>query len=109
MRRYITRILVGWAVWLALLAIYYGTHGSAHLAPRPVRQLAYTLDMVVAVATWPVAGIGTLLFDWQTGPKPEPWVTGKPFNVACALLIYGVLGLVVGAVHSRWRTAKMRP
>lgn len=48
--------------------------------------------MVEAVATWPVAGIGTLLFDWQTGPQPEPWVTGASFNVAIGLVLYGVLG-----------------
>jgi hypothetical protein len=107
MRRYLIRIMAGWAFWLALLAIYFGTHGSAHFAPRPVRQLAYTLDMVVAVATWPVVGIGTLLFDWQTGPQPEPWVTGMPFNVVVGLTIYGVLGLVVGALYSWWRRRKV--
>lgn len=43
-RRYIIRILAGWAFWLVLVAIYYGVHGKAHLAPRPVRQLAHVED-----------------------------------------------------------------
>lgn len=103
MRRYVVRIFAGWAVWFVLLAIYFGFRGSTHLAPRPVRQLAHFVMLIESVATWPVAGIGTLLFDWQTGPQPEPWVTGVPFNAACALLIYGVLGLVVGALYSRWK------
>jgi hypothetical protein len=105
-RRFINRILAGWAFWLVLVAIYYSTHGTAHLAPRPVRQLAHSLKLMEAVATWPVIGVGTLVFDWQTGPQPEPWVTGKPFNVAASLVIYGVLGLVVGAIYSRWRRRK---
>ena len=101
MKRY---ILAGWGFWLLLLAVYYTFRGSTHLAPRPVRHLAQVAMQIETVATWPVAAGGALLLDWQTGPQPAPWVTGKPFNVVVGLALYGALGLVVGAIHSRWRS-----
>ena len=101
--RHIKRICVGVAVWLTMVAVYYGYEAFGRaLVPKVIRRAVDFVMTVEGVATWPVA-LGGWLFVWGDGEQPPRWVTGMPFNVAVGLVIYGGLGLVVGALWSRLR------
>lgn len=108
MRRFVGRICAGWIFWLALVAMYYSYQSAAReLVPKAIRRAVDFLMTIEGLATWPVA-LGGWLFVWGDGPQPEPWVTGMPFNVAVGLVLYGVLGLAVGALYSWWRKSRRR-
>ena len=103
MLRYITPVLAGWIFWLAMVALYYAYEAFARaLVPKAIRRAVDFLMTIEGLATWPVA-LGGWLFIWGDGPQPERWVTGLPFNVAVAFVIYGALGLAVGAIFNRLR------
>jgi hypothetical protein len=110
MRRYLIRIFAGWVFWATLYAAAFAVEASEIYWPRLLRDadVPDMLGTACLVAAMPVAA-GGWLFVWGDGPQPEPWVTGVPFNVAVGLLLYGVLGLVVGAIYSRWRSPKNPP
>jgi hypothetical protein len=105
MRRYLIRVLAGWTLWAVLYAAAFAVEASETYWPRLLRDadLPDMLGTVLIVAAMPVAA-GGWLFVWGDGPQPEPWVTGVPFNVAVGLLLYGIVGLVAGAIFSRLRT-----
>jgi len=105
MRRY---ILAGWAVWLTMVALYYSYEAFGRaLMPKAIRRAVDVAMTIEGVATWPVA-LGGWLFVWGDGEQPPRWVTGMPFNVAVGLVLYGVLGLVIGALYSAWRKSHGR-
>lgn len=53
MRQVVTRILAGWAVWLVLVAIFYG------LAAGGWKFVPGVVHTIVGLAAWPMAiGVG---------------------------------------------------
>ena len=99
MRRYIIRILAGWTFWLVLLAIYYGYQfWGRGFVPKLARSAVEFVMSIVAFAAWPMALGGWLT--WGEGW----WLFNVQANVAVGLVLYGVLGLVVGAACSPWRS-----
>ena len=104
MRHHIIHILAGWALWAGLYAAAFAVESSETSWPRLLRDadVPDMLGTVLIVAAMPVAA-GGWLFVWGNGAQPESWVTGLPFNVTVGLVLYGVLGLIVGAIYGRLR------
>ena len=98
MGRYIIRILAGWTVWAVLLAIYYSYQfWGRGLVPKVMRDAVEFAMGLVGFAAWPMALGGWLM--WGEGW----WIFSLPANIAVGLMLYAVLGLVVGAVYGRLR------
>jgi hypothetical protein len=94
MRRYIIGMLVGWALWAVLYAIGYGYLTGRSFLPGPV-------GFVVALASMPI-GFGGWVYVWGDGGGPA-FALSIWFSVMVGLLLYGALGLAVGAIISRLR------
>jgi hypothetical protein len=105
-RKYLLGMLIGWALWLAIIAAAYGADASERYAPQWVKRadIPDMLATVLIVAAVPIKYGGWLL-TWGDGGQPPEWVTGWPLNVAVGLILYGALGIVVAAILTRRKFA----
>ena len=66
-RRYLFRIIAGWAFWLMLVGLYAAYQPVlGGLTPKAIRRAVDTVMAFEAIATWPVA-LSDWLFTWGDG------------------------------------------
>jgi hypothetical protein len=90
-RRIIIGVLAGWALWAFAFGLWYSERTNLQL----LRSLPAPVSSCVSVAAVPIA-IGGWFFVWGDNGPPYPWLDNMRFNVAANLVIYGILGGVVG-------------
>jgi hypothetical protein len=89
-----------WSPWLIGMLISFSFWGAALIG-------FYATDAVpllFGLFAWPVANFGWLAVWGDSGP-PFPWLSSLAFHIPCTLLIYSVLGAIIGWLLA-WRNSK---
>lgn len=95
-------MIVGWAFWIACVAIFslYGDYAHK-LVPKSVRAIPDFLMIGVGLVAHPIE-LGGWIFVWGDNGPPR-WANGRAADVSVGLLASGILGALGSPLFVRHR------